>query len=153
MKAIEKKDKNGNLVYKLRAYVGLDLNGKKKIVSKTWKPDPKWNKKKIADELTIAQAQFESYARAAAEQEKAEQAAQIDSNIPFENFAKIFIRDYARISLKKSTVNDYEGKLKRVNEAIGHIPLNKFTPIIINKFLANLTEPGIKQTSKAPDNE
>lgn len=150
MKAVERRDKHGNLVYKLRAYVGLDLNGKKKIVSTTWKPDPRWSKKKIADELTIAQAQFEINARTAAEQEKAEREAQIDSNIPFESFAKIFIRDYARISLKKSTVNDYEGKLKRVNEAIGHIPLNKFTPIVINKFLANLSEPGIKQTSKTP---
>ena len=38
MKPQERKDKNGVISYKLRAYVGLDLNGKKKIVSTTWKP-------------------------------------------------------------------------------------------------------------------
>lgn len=150
MKAVERRDKHGNLVYKLRAYVGLDTRGKKKIVSTTWKPDPTWSKRKINEELKIAQAKFEIHAKEEAERQKEEEFAKIDSAIPFADFAKIFINDYARITLKKSTVNDYEGRLKRINEAIGHIPLEKFTPVVINKFLANLSEPGIKLTSKTP---
>lgn len=150
MKPQERKDKNGVISYKLRAYVGLDLNGKKKIVSTTWKPDPKWTAAKTKAELENAQRDFERYARAEAEKARAAESLTPDSSITFQDFAVKFINEYARISLKKSTVNDYEGKIKRVNEAIGHIPLNKFTPIIINKFLANLSEPGIKQTSKTP---
>lgn len=62
----------------------------------------------------------------------------------FKNFTSKFIEEYAIPSLKRKTISGYLTMLKRINYAIGDIPLNKFTPEIISKFINNLKKPGVK---------
>ena len=148
MKAIKKVDKNGNVSYKLRVFVGRDKDNKVKIVSHTWKPDPLWSAARVQKELQIAQLHFEEEVNSQIIAYSDGINSNINKNISFEEFSHIYIRDYAMIALKKRTIRDYEGRLKRIIPAIGHIRLQDFSPVIINKFLSNLSEPGVKLTTK-----
>lgn len=150
LKPIKKMDKNGDVVYKLRVFVGRDENNKVKIVSRTWKPDPKWSKPRIEKELVLAISKFQEEIDEQTEKVTKENRTIISNKnrITFEEFSDIFIEDYAKVALKTRTYRDYEGRLKRIKPAIGHINLCDFTPVIINKFLSNLSEPGVKLTVK-----
>ncbi len=150
LKPIKKTDKNGDIVYKLRVYMGQDENKKVKIVSRTWKPDPNWSKTRTEKELILALSNFQEEIDEQTKKIIKENRTIISNKnkITFEEFSDIFIDDYAKVALKTRTYRDYEGRLKRIKPAIGHINLCDFTPVIINKFLSNLSEPGVKLTVK-----
>lgn len=148
LKAIKRIDKKGNLSYKLRAYAGQDKNKKVKIVSMTWKPEQDWSEARIQKELELAQFRFQEEVDSQIKLQL--EAAKLDSSdsLTFEEFSAKYIAEYAKVALKIRTLRDYESRLKRINPAIGHIMLKDFTPSIINQFLSNLAEDGVKLTVK-----
>ena len=148
MKPIEKKDKNGNVSYKLRVFVGRDSNNKTKIVSSTWKPNPEWSKSRTQKELMLAQVKFQEEVEKNTSEYLENTEVKINADITFAEFSDIYMNNYVNIALKNRTIRDYEGRLKRINPAIGNIKLLDFSPIIINKFLSNLSEDGVKLTIK-----
>lgn len=148
LKAVKKVDKQGNIGYKLRAYAGRDANKKVKIVSMMWKPDSNWSEARIQKELELAQFRFQEEVDSQIKLQNDALRLNTSSSLTFDEFCVKYIEEYAKVALKTRTLRDYESRLKRIKPAIGHIMLKDFTPSIINRFLANLSEDGVKLTVK-----
>lgn len=121
--------------YKITVSQGYDCNGKRIRQYMTWVPEPGMTERQIKKELSRQAVLFE---------EKVLSGTAVNGNIRFADFAEIFLRDYARPYLKAATLASYEQKIRRFNQAIGHIKLNALRAAHINSFYQNLQEDGIK---------
>jgi len=130
--------KRGNS-YQIRASAGYDANGEQIVKSMTWKPTPGMTAKQIEKELQRVKIDFER---------RVESGQYLDGNIRFGEFADKWIREYAEKQLAPSTVVSYRRYLKRTNEAIGHIRLDKLQPQHLLEFYSNLAEEGIREDFK-----
>jgi len=140
-----KNKKTGEITsYQIRVFVKTDENKKKIIATKNWKPVKKYTEKQLEKELLNQTFLFE--------QELKISRTEIPKNqdtYTFKEFSQKWINEYVRPNLKARTVQGYETMLKRMNEGMGDIPIDKLTPIHINKFLLNLREKGVKLTDKS----
>lgn len=73
-----------------------------------------------------------------------ENLCKINSHIKHSEFVDIYLKCYAKVSLKKRTLRDYEGRLKRLLPAIGHIELIDFNSLMLSQFFQSLLEKGTK---------
>ena len=69
----------------------------------------------------------------------------LDGSLCFVDFAERYMKDYGCLSLKPTTLSNYERNLVRINQAIGHIRLKDLTPLHIQTFYRNLQEEGVRQ--------
>lgn len=144
MKPIEYRNKNGEIVsYQLQVYLGKKEDGTKDIRKKTWRPDRKYTDKQLEREILHQTMLFEQELRAGKVV-----TSKFKDQLTFKEFSKKWLNEYARYQLRKTTVKNYEIALKRINEGIGDIRLNKLNPIQIVSFLNNLRENGVKLTDK-----
>lgn len=125
--------KRGNS-YKITVSCGYDMTGKQLRQHMTWTPELGMTDRQIEKELERQKVLFE---------ERARNALTLDSGIRFQHFSELFLREYARPTLKAKTAWGYEQKLERINQAIGHIKLKDLKPAHINAFYANLQEDGM----------
>ena len=121
--------------YKITVSNGYDINGKQLREHMTWIPDPGMTRRQIEKELTRQMVLFE---------EEVKTGAVHDGSIRFQEFTEIFMQQYAYPQLKAKTSYEYAEKLKRINQALGHIRLRDLKPGHINSFYANLREAGIR---------
>ena len=135
MAGIEKR-KNG---YVIKASLGYDANGKQIKRSFTWKPSPGLTQRAIEKELQRQAFMFE---------EKCKSEGLIKSSMTFSEFASMWFRDYAQRALKPTTLSGYRNMLKRTNQAIGHLRLDKIKPQHLQRFYNNLLEPNIREDTK-----
>lgn len=137
MATIEKRGKS----YRITVAAGIDLNGKQIRHRLNWTPDEKLTPRQVEKELNRQIVRFE-------EQVKTGSSAP-DGNVRFVDFAERYVRDYGRLSLKPTTLSNYERNLVRINQAIGHIRLKDLTPLHIQAFYRNLQEEGVRQHTTA----
>ncbi len=130
--------KRGN-TYKITASCGYDTNHKQIRKTMTWKPEPGMTPKQIEKEIKRQVVLFE---------EQCAKGLCLDGKIKFADFAKQWIEDYAEKQLKATTIVRYKELLVRVNEAIGHIRLEKLQPIHLLQFYDKLAESGAKNSEK-----
>ena len=137
MATVEKRGKS----YRITVAAGIDLNGKQIRHRMLWTPDEKLTPRQMEKELNRQVVRFE-------EQVKTGSSA-LDGNIRFVDFAERYMKDYGRLSLKPTTLSNYERNLTRINQAIGHIRLKDLTPLHIQAFYRNLQEEGVRQHTTA----
>lgn len=121
--------------YKITVSHGYDINGKQLRSYMTWVPDPGMTPRQIEKELNRQAVLFE---------EKVLSSGIKNSNIRLVDFSEIFLRDHAKVNLKRKTVYDYRKKLEIINQGLGHIKLQDLRPGHISSFYANLQERGIR---------
>ncbi len=129
--------KRGNS-YLIRVSCGYDMQGKQIVHSMTWKPEAG---------MTVKQMEKEVQRQAVLFEEKCKKGLYLSANIRFADFAEKWFTDYAEKQLKESTLYRLRYTIKQINQAIGHIPLEKLQPIHIMRFYDNLAEEGIKHTA------
>ena len=121
--------------YQIRVGSGYNLKGKQIIKVLTYTPPEGLTLKQIDREVERQKVLFEK---------KVKEGLYLDSNINFSDFAKRWINDYAVKQLAPKTIQRYESLLVRINEAIGHIKLEKLQPQHLLAFYDNLGEPEIR---------
>lgn len=136
MANIEKRGNN----YRIVVSDGYDINGKKIRKYKTVvKPDD-MTEKKWEKEIQKIALDFER---------DIEKGLYIDSNSTLKDYFDKWFEEYANNQLQPRTLESYHYELDtKVLPALGHIKLNKLTPIKILSFLNNLTEDGIRKDGK-----
>lgn len=129
--------------YEIRVSCGYDINGKKIVKYRTWKPEPGMTKRQEEKELQRQAVLFEEQVR---------KGVCPDNSITFKALADRWMEEYAKVQLAPKTVGRYAEYLKRINQAIGHIKLKDLRPFHLNAFYKNLSEPGINQHFKRDEN-
>lgn len=130
--------KRGNS-FKITASCGYDISGKQIRKHTTWTPPAGMTPRQIAKELERQKVLFE---------ERVNSGTTKDGNIRFEDFAAIWMKDFAQKQLKVKTYTGYEKSLVRINQAIGHIKLKDLRTGHLNEFYRNLEETGIRADLK-----
>ena len=125
--------------YKITVSCGYDNSGKQIRKHFTWTPPAGMTPRQIAKELERQKVLFE---------ERVNAGTTKDGNVRFEDFAEIWMNDFARKQLKIKTYTEYEKNLVRINQAIGHIKLKDLRTGHLNKFYRNLEETGIRADLK-----
>ena len=125
--------------YKITASCGYDISGKQIRKHTTWTPPAGMTPRQIAKELERQKVLFE---------ERVNSGTTKDGNIRFEDFAAIWMKDFAQKQLKVKTYTGYEKSLVRINQAIGHIKLKDLRTGHLNEFYRNLEETGIRADLK-----
>lgn len=128
--------------YEIRVSCGRDINGKKIVKSTTWKPDPGMTEKQREKELQRRMCLFE---------EQVKNGICPSGSITFKELSDRWMDEYGKLRLSPSTYNRYGEYLRRINQAIGHIKLKDLKPLHLNRFYANLAEPGINLHYKRDD--
>jgi integrase len=65
----------------------------------------------------------------------------------FETFARDWFRDYAELKLKRLTIDSYHGMEKRIYSVLGHIRIDRITPLDIQRFVSSLVGDGLAPNS------
>ena len=103
------------------------------IKSMTYKPDPtksdKWNEKELNKQAVM----FEESCK----------KGQTSTSMKFEVFAREWFKDYAELKLKRNTVSNYHNLEKRAYASLGHIRVDKITPLDIQHFVRSLVADGL----------
>ncbi|MGN1230759.1 MAG: tyrosine-type recombinase/integrase [Anaerotignum sp.] len=122
--------------YQIRVSAGYDIYGKQIIKTKTWKPEAGWTAKRTEKELNKALVQFED--------DVLKGRIVVDGSMKFADFSQMWMKEHAEKTLREGTVLSYKKLLVRINAAIGHIKLERLTPLHLMAFYNNLSEEGIK---------
>ena len=61
----------------------------------------------------------------------------------FETFAETWLKDYAEITVKRTTMCVYRELVKRIYPVIGHIRIDKISPLNIQKLVQTLSSEGM----------
>lgn len=117
--------------YRIRVYAGYDIEGKQIERTMTWTPPSDWSDAKASKEAQRQAILFEEQIR---------NGGILAGKIKFSEFSERWMTDYAIPNLKPKTVVRYNGLLKRINRAIGHIDLTKLQPQHLLKFYASLSD-------------
>lgn len=136
---IERKSKGGKNVYLIRVSDRYGIDGRQHKKSMTWTPPEGLTPAKVKKQLAAVALKFEEQVNAGTLQ---------DGTIRFYQFAERFMQEYAKRNLKLKTYAEYEGRLKRINQAIGNIRLCDLRTGHINAFYSNLQEEGVRLGGK-----
>lgn len=131
MASIKKQGKG----YKITVSKGYDIAGKQLREYMTWVPPSGMTEKQAEKEVKRQAVLFE---------EQVACNTTHDGNMRLVDFTALFLKDYAYPTLKVRTAFGYEDKMKRVNQALGHIKLKELKPGHIASFYANLQEEGMR---------
>ena len=128
--------------YKITASCGYDISGKQIRKHTTWTPPAGMTPRQIAKELERQKVLFE---------ERVNSGTTKDGNIRFEDFAAIWMKDFAQKQLKVKTYTGYEKSLVRINQAIGHIKLKDLrTCLLYTSPSLSVKIPCRQAASRAP---
>jgi len=119
--------------YRIRTSCGYDVNGKQVIKSMTYKPQPGMSDRAIEKEVKRQAVLFE---------EQCKQGQSVTA-AKFETFAETWLRDYAEITVKRTTMCVYRELIKRIYPVIGHIRIDKISPLNIQKLVQTLSNEGM----------
>ncbi len=122
--------------YRFRVSYGYDADNKQIVKTMTWTPPT---------EMTEKQADKEAQHQAAIFEERIRNGFTGNGKMKFSDFSSYWMEKYAEPSLKPKTVTRYRGLLKRINQHLGYLPLNKIQPSSILDFYEVLSK-------EAPDN-
>lgn len=131
----ERKHTDGTVSYLIRVYIDENGTGKQSTKSMTWHPKPGMRPSAIQKELHRQADLFEDKAKKG--------LAGFGGSMHFEDYANTWVNN-APLSYK--TRNRYKELLIRINEAIGHIRLDKLQAHHLEEFYRNLAEEGINKS-------
>ncbi len=118
--------KRGN-TFRIRTSCGYDVNGKQVVKSTTYKPQEGMSDKAI-EEVNRQAVLFEEQCR----------HGQSVTAAKFETFAREWFKDCAELKLKRQTLCRYHCMEKRVYAALGHIRIDRISPLDIQRFVGIL---------------
>lgn len=119
---------------------GYGSNGKKITKSKTVKKPHDMTPKKWEKELEKIALEFEI---------EVEKGLFVDSNTTLADFTERWLEEYAEKQLQPKTIESYKAELNgKILPALGHIKLDKLSPVQILSFLNNLMEDGVRLDGK-----
>lgn len=121
--------------YKITVSMGYDVHGKQIRHHMTWTPEPGMTARQITKELKRQEVLFE---------ERCKNQQVQNGNIKLADFAEIWFHDYAEKHLKATTVSNYRFFLKRVNDGLGHLRLDRIQPRHLLSFYDNLEEENVR---------
>lgn len=128
---------NSHLVTVSAGYGG---NGKKITKSKTFKKPEDMSDKRWEKEIQKLALEFEI---------EVEKGLFLDSNATLKDFTDRWFKEYADNQLQPKTIESYQDELNsKILPALGHLRLNKLTPVKILSFLNNLMEDGIRKDGR-----
>lgn len=133
MATIKKHVGKKGVSYYIRAFAGYDVTGKQIEKIMTWKPTPGMTQRQIEKAINEEAVIFE---------QKVQKGTALNGTTTFAEFAQRWIDDYSRKQHAPSTWVQNERMLKRINQAIGHIRLDKLQPAHLMAFYNNLSEEG-----------
>lgn len=129
-----------NNSYRVTVSNGYDINGKKIVRTKTFNKPDDMTDKKWEKEIQILALEFER---------EVENGLNINSNSTLKEYIEKWFKEYADKQLQPTTLESYHYWLDIIIlPALGHIKLNKLTPMKILSLLNNLTEDGIRKDGK-----
>lgn len=136
MATIEKRGKS----YRVIVSEGYDAEGKKIRKNRSFTKPESMSDKKWEKELEKLAFEFEI---------EVQKGLYFDSNTSLNDFVLRWLKDYGEKQLQPKTLESYKTELKsKILPALGHIKLDKLTPIQILSFLNNLMEDGIRKDGK-----
>ena len=119
--------------YRIKVSCGYSVDGKQITKSTTYKPDPtksdKWNEKELQRQAVL----FEDSCK----------RGMSTTATKFEVFAREWFANYAELKLKRLTVCNYRNMEKRTYAALGHIRIDKISPLDIQRFVRSLVADGL----------
>lgn len=119
---------------------GYDSLGKKIMKTKTVKKPENMSDKRWEKELEKMALEFEI---------EVQKGMYIDSKITLRDFSERWFKEYGEKQLKENTLVSYKDELNsKILPALGHIKLEKLTPVQILSFLNNLMEDGVRLDGK-----
>lgn len=122
--------------YLVTVSCGYDSQGKKITKSKTFKKPNEITPKKWEKELNKLALEFET---------EVQKGLFVDSDITLSAFTDRWLKEYGEKQLQPKTIESYKDELNsKILPALGHIKLNKLTPVQILSFLNNLLEDGVR---------
>ncbi len=131
----KRQNKAGEPSYLIRVYLDQEANGKQLTKSMTWKP-PAGMRPSAADKQAEKEAVlFEERVRRG--------IVSLDGKTTFKEYADRWME---MSKLAPKTREQYTNLLRRINAAIGHIPLEKLRVDHLQLFFKNLREDGVKST-------
>jgi integrase len=136
-------NKNGSTSYLIRAYLEEGPGGKQITKSTTWKPPLNKSGKPMSESAADKQAEKEA---ALFEDRIRSGVVSLTGRTKFEDYAARWM-ETADITAK--TREQYVYLLKRINQAFGHITLEKFRTDHLKLFYKNLREAGVKESGYA----
>ena len=124
--------KRGN-TYRIRTSCGYTVDGKQVVKSMTYKPREGMSEKQIEKEVRRQAVLFEESCK----------KGQAVTASKFETFAREWFRDCAELKLKRLTLCSYHRMEKRVYAALGHIRVDRISPLDIQRFVGALNADGL----------
>ena len=121
--------------YRITVSGGYDAEGKQVRYTMTWRPAPGMSQRQEEKELERQKVKFEEQCRGGA----------AGSSLKFEPFARLWFREDAEARMKPRTLATLHGLEERTYRALGHIRIDKITPLHIQSFIRNLQESGVNQ--------
>lgn len=121
--------------YRIRVSSGYSVEGKQIVHSMTWRPEPGMTLRQIEKAVSRAAIEFEERCK----------GGMIGGNVKFQTYAEKWLKEYAEPNLRTRTVDRYKQLAKRAYIAIGGLHLEKITPVVMQRFVDNLQETGIKR--------
>lgn len=119
--------KRGNS-YQIRVSCGYDSKGNQVIQTTSWKSEPN---------MTAKQAEKEVQRQAMLFEDKCLKG-QVTAKMKFEDFAKQWFEEYAKLNLRNTSYERMKQLTKRVYPAIGHLRIDKITGRHIQQFINDL---------------
>jgi integrase len=119
--------------YRIKVSCGYDASGKQVVRSKTYKPKPGMSEQQINKEVNRQAVLFEENCHGGMSLTAAK----------FEVFARAWFADYAEVTLKRLTVIAYHSIENRMYAALGHIRVDRITPLDIQRYIRSLTAEGL----------
>ena len=115
--------------YQIRVSCGYDTDGKQITRTKTWKPERDMTEKQKEKALQKIAILFE---------EQCSRGLFLDASMKFAAFSDIWLQNYAEKQLRATTVFNYRNMMKRVNQGIGHLKMDKIQPHHLMTFYDEL---------------
>ncbi len=128
--------KRGN-AYSIRVSCGYDITGKQIMRSMTWTPPEGMATRQVKKALERQAVLFEQQCR---------DRIAPTGEIKLADYITQWLKDYAEVKLKDTTVAGYRYFSERVIAALGHIRIEKITPHHLNAFYRNLMEEGVRDS-------
>lgn len=129
-----------NKAYEVTVSLGYDSSGKKIRKTKTFKKPDDMTDKKWDKEIQIVAANFEK---------EVQRGLYVDSDITLRVFVDKWIEEYGENNLEPTTLDSYKRELRtKILPALGHLKLERITPMNILSFLNNLLEDGVRVDEK-----
>lgn len=130
--------KRGNS-YQIRVSLGYRSGGKQITKTMTYKPLPNMTPRQIEKELKRQTVLFE---------EQCKNGTILDGSIKLSDFAEKWFSDYAQKQLKAKTVARYKDLMKRINQALGYMRLDRLQPHHLIEFYKDLEENAVRADIK-----